>query len=234
MRNLSFRYAPDASAAIANVSLTIPAGSVVGFMGPNGSGKTTLVDLVSGLLLPQSGTLEVDGVPLDRGTRHAWQSTLAYVPQHAFLLDATLAENIALGVARERIDMDRLERAVQGARLDECVAALPHGVHELLGERGSRLSGGQRQRLSIARALYRDASVLILDEATSALDSATEGEIVETLNALRPGRTVLMVAHRTSSLRYCDLLVELNGGRVVRTGTYGQLMAMTKTLAAGR
>jgi ATP-binding cassette, subfamily B, bacterial PglK len=228
LRDVCFRYAADRPAAICNVSLAIPAGSVVGFVGPNGSGKTTLLDLVSALLVPQSGHIEVDGVVLDRTNRDAWQSSIAYVPQHAFLLDATLAENIALGISPDQIDHERLELAVQLARLTECLAALPKGFRERLGERGCRLSGGQRQRLAIARALYRNASLLILDEATSALDGTAEGEIVETLNTLRLNRTVLVIAHRTTSLRYCDLIFELEGGRVARAGTYGQIMSLAK------
>jgi ATP-binding cassette subfamily B protein len=200
-------------------------------MGPNGAGKTTLVDLITGLLVPQSGYIEVDGMVLPGADCGAWQSTIAYVPQQAFLLDATLAENIALGVPPEQIDRTRLECAVRAARLTECVAALPRGLWERLGERGSRLSGGQRQRLAIARALYRDASLLILDEATSALDSAAESDIVETLNTLRSGRTILLIAHRTTSLRYCDLIFELDRGKVIRAGTYGQLMAPARALA---
>jgi HlyD family secretion protein len=221
---VSFRYAPDRPAAVRGASLVIPAGSIVGFMGPNGSGKTTLLDLVSGLLVPQSGHIEVDGMRLDRTNCGAWQSTIAYVPQHVFLFEATLAQNIAFGTPPEQIDRERLESAVRLARLTECVAALPNGYEEWLGERGCGLSGGQRQRLAIARALYRDASLLILDEATSALDTAAEGEIAETLDLLRPNRTILVIAHRTSALRHCDLLFALSDGRVVGSGKYGQIV----------
>jgi HlyD family secretion protein len=221
---VSFRYAPDRPAAVRGASLVIPAGSIVGFMGPNGSGKTTLLDLVSGLLVPQSGHIEVDGMRLDRTNCGAWQSTIAYVPQHVFLFEATLAQNIAFGTPPEQIDRERLESAVRLARLTECVAALPNGYEEWLGERGCGLSGGQRQRLAIARALYRDASLLILDEATSALDTAAEGEIAETLDLLRPNRTILVIAHRTSALRHCDLVFALSDGRVVGSGKYGQIV----------
>ena len=193
LRDVSFRYAADRPPALSGFSLRIPAGTAVGFVGANGSGKTTLVDVLAGLLIPTSGHVEVDGVVLDRTSRGAWQSAIAYVPQHVFLLDATVAENIALGVPPDRIDRERLRSAVKLARLTECVTSLPKGYDEVLGERGCRLSGGQRQLLGIARALYRDASVLILDEATSALDNAAEDEIVATLNALRAGRTLLMI-----------------------------------------
>jgi ABC-type multidrug transport system fused ATPase/permease subunit len=227
---VSFRYAPDRPAAVLGASLVIPAGAIVGFIGPNGSGKTTLLDLVSGLLVPQSGHIEVDGMRLDRTNCVAWQSTIAYVPQQVILFEATLAENIAFGTPRAQIDRERLESAVRLARLTECVAALRNGYDEWLGA-GCGLSGGQRQRLAIARALYRDASLLILDEATSALDTAAEGEITETLDQLRPNRTILINAHRTSALRHCDIVFSLSDGRIVGTGKYGQLLP-ANTLAA--
>lgn len=231
LHEVCFHYSANGPAALSNVSLVIPAGAVIGFIGRNGSGKTTLLDLVSGLLAPQSGCIEVDGVTLDATNWNAWRATIAYVPQQAFLLDATFAENIALGVPVEQIDIARVETAVRQACLEQCVAAFPGGLQERLGERGSRLSGGQRQRLAIARALYRDASVLIMDEATSALDMAAETEIVEMLNTLRGGRTILVVAHRIQSLRYCDLIFELEDGRIVREGTYGQILATPRALA---
>lgn len=213
--DVGFRYAHDRPDAVSAVSLVVPAGGLVGLVGPNGSGKTTLIDLISGLLTPHSGHIEVDGMRLERTSCSAWQSTIAYVPQQVFLFDATLAENIACGTAGAAIDYARLDAAVRLARLTECVASLPNGYAELIGERGCRLSGGQRQRLAIARALYRDASLLILDEVTSSLDSTAESEIVETLYALRPHRTILMIAHRAAALRRCDLVYELRQGRVV-------------------
>jgi ATP-binding cassette, subfamily B, bacterial PglK len=219
---VSFRYAPNRPAAVLGASLVIPAGAIVGFVGPNGSGKTTLLDLVSGLLVPQSGHIEIDGMRLDRANCVAWQSTIAYVPQHITLFEATVAQNIAFGTPHAQIDRERLESAVRLARLTECVAALPNGYDEWLGA-GCALSGGQRQRLAIARALYRDASLLILDEATSALDTAAEGEITQTLDVLRPNRTILINAHRTSALRHCDLVFELCDGRIVGRAPYGRL-----------
>jgi ATP-binding cassette, subfamily B, bacterial PglK len=223
IHDVSFRYAVDRPPAISSLSLGVKAGSAVGFVGANGSGKTTLVDVIAGLLTPTSGHVEIDGVMLDHTNRGAWQSTLAYVPQNVFLLDATVAENIALGVPRERIDRERLESSVALSRLTEVVASLPNGYDEVLGDRGCRLSGGQRQRLGIARALYRDASVLILDEATSALDNTAEQEIIGTLNMLRPTRTLLLIAHRFSALRHCDIIHELRNGKIVRSGTYAEL-----------
>jgi ATP-binding cassette, subfamily B, bacterial PglK len=200
-------------------------------MGANGSGKTTLVDLVSGLLLPQSGHIEIDGVRLDGANRRAWQSTIAYVPQQVFLLEATLAENIAFGVPPAQIDRERLQSAVRSACLTECVAGFPDGYEERLGQGGRALSGGQRQRLALARALYRDASLLILDEATSALDVSAESEITGMLDSLRSDRTIVVIAHRTAALRPCDLVFELAGGKVIRSGKYAQLVPVKARVA---
>jgi len=220
LREVSFRYAADRPTAVSQLSLCIPAGAAVGLTGENGSGKTTLVDVLAGLLAPQSGHVEVDGIVLDHSNRGAWQSAIAYVPQHVFLLDATAAENIALGIPPARIDRERLEAAVRLTCLTECLASWRNGRDEVLGERGCRLSGGQRQRLGIARALYRNASLLILDEATSGLDAAAEEQIIDMLQSLRPARTLLLIAHRLSSLRHCDVIHELRSGRIVRSGTY--------------
>ncbi|HKF97762.1 MAG TPA: ABC transporter ATP-binding protein [Steroidobacteraceae bacterium] len=225
---VSYRYAPDRPDAVSGASLVIPAGALVGFAGPNGSGKTTLVDLICGLLAPHSGHIEVDGTRLERTSYRAWQSTIAYVPQQVFLFDSTLAENIACGIPAASIDYRRMEEAVRLARLTDCVAGLPGGYQEVIGERGCRLSGGQRQRLAIARALYRDASLLILDEVTSSLDSTAESEIVETLHALCSERTVLVVAHRAGALRLCDLVFELRNGKVVATTSNAPVVPMKR------
>lgn len=223
--------AREGAAAISNVSLRIPAGSIVGFIGANGSGKSTLLDIVAGLLVPVSGHLEVDGVVINELNVRAWQRRIAQVPQHIFLLDAPLIENIAFGVPTAQIDLERVHAAVRLAQLEECVAALPGGYYEMLGERGARLSGGQRQRLGIARALYRNASVLIMDEATSALDAVAESGIADSLLQLRRDRTILLIAHRVNTLRHCDMIVELDGGRIVRSGTYDGLLQAPKVRA---
>ncbi|HVS76304.1 MAG TPA: ATP-binding cassette domain-containing protein, partial [Steroidobacteraceae bacterium] len=222
---VSYRYAPDAAAALAGLSLRIPAGAMVGLVGDNGCGKTTLLDILAGLLVPESGVVAVDGIPIDAASRGAWQSTIAYVPQQVFLLDATLDENIALGAALGPRDRERLQAAVELARLRECAATLSESGSERLGERGARLSGGQRQRVAIARALFREASVLIMDEATSELDEEAERSIVAALEALRAGRTIILTAHRLSSLQHCDVIFELQGGRLARTWTYEALRA---------
>lgn len=217
LKEVSFRYQPDRPLSVANLSLVIQAGSCVGLIGANGSGKTTVVDLLAGLIVPQSGRVEIDGVGLEDSTRAAWQATVAYVPQHVFLFDATFAENVAIGVPRAQIDVARVETAIRMAQLSDCVASFSNGIDEVLGERGCRLSGGQRQRLGIARALYRQASVLILDEATSSLDNAAEEQIVDMLEQLRPRCTIVMIAHRMSALRHCDVIHEIRGGRIARS-----------------
>jgi ATP-binding cassette, subfamily B, bacterial PglK len=220
-----FHHMKDGRAAIAGLTLQIQAGTMVGFIGANGSGKTTLVDLLSGLLVPSAGHVEIDGLALDDVNRGSWLSNIAYVPQSIFLCDATVAENIALGVPHAQIDLTRVRRVARLARLDECVAGFANGYDERLGERGARLSGGQRQRLGIARALYRDAPVLIMDEATSSLDAASERDICDMLAACRPGRTMLVVAHRLNALRHCDVIHELQDGRINRSGTYQHMVA---------
>lgn len=224
LREVWFRHAGGSAPAVAGLDLRIPAGAVVGLIGANGSGKTTVLDLICGLLAPQSGTILADGIKLDEHNRAAWQSCIAYVPQQIFLLDGTVAENVAFGVPREHIDRERVRAAAQAVQLTECIAALPGGYCERLGERGAKLSGGQRQRLGIARALYRRAPIIILDEATSALDVAGEREIVDALIRHRHGATVVVVAHRPGGLRHCDVIHELCGGKIVRQMTYGQLV----------
>ena len=230
LRAVSFRYSTDRPAVLRDAALRIPAGAMVGFIGPNGSGKTTTVDLILGLLLPQSGCLEVDGILLDEANRHSWRSAVAYVPQQISLIDATLAENIALGVAATEINQVRMRSAAQMAKVDEFVALLPGGYAEILGERGVRLSGGQRQRIGIARALYRDASLLVLDEATSALDGSSEQEVVGALESLRGKCTIILIAHRLSTVRSCDLVFEFGDGRVVASGSYQQVVQQSERL----
>ena len=224
LRGASFHYRADRPRALSEVSLRIPAGSAVGIVGPNGSGKTTLVDLIAGLLVPDAGCVEVDGIALDDATRPAWQSRIAYVPQNIFLLDASVAQNIALGVPAATIDQGRLVEAARLARLDDLIATLPKGYQHRVGERGIELSGGQRQRIGIARALYKEASVLLLDEATNALDGLTEQEMIVTLERLRGRYTTILIAHRLSSVRSCELIFELEDGKLINSGTYDGLL----------
>jgi ABC-type multidrug transport system fused ATPase/permease subunit len=224
LKEVSFCYQADRLPAISRVSARIPANAAVGFVGPNGSGKTTLMDVIAGLLAPDTGYVEIDGIALDSTNAGAWQSRIAYVPQSIFLLDATIAQNIAFGVGKSSIDRHRIVEAARLAQLDDFVSSLPDAYDHRLGERGVRLSGGQRQRIGIARALYTDASVLILDEATNALDGLTEHELMATLLRLRGRYTVLLIAHRLSTVRACDLIFELDQGQIKASGTYNELL----------
>jgi ABC-type multidrug transport system fused ATPase/permease subunit len=229
LEEVSFRYEPDRPPAVSGVSLRIPAGAAVGFVGANGSGKTTLVDLIAGLLVPERGHIQVDGVRLDDANRGAWQSRIAYVPQNIFLLDTTIAQNVALSVTAGEVDRERLLTAARLAQLDEFIVTLPGGYDHMIGERGRRLSGGQRQRIGIARALYRDASVLIMDEATNALDGLTEQELMATIVRLRGRYTVILIAHRLSTVRACDVIFEFEQGKVAGSGSYDGLLRNSET-----
>jgi ABC-type multidrug transport system fused ATPase/permease subunit len=224
LKEVSFCYDPERSPALDGVSLRIPARGAVGFVGTNGAGKTTAVDVIAGLLVPGSGQIEVDGMPLSDANRAAWQGRIAYVPQSIFLFDASIAQNVALGIAPRAIDHERLLQAAQLSRLDEVVAALPGGYDYVVGERGVRLSGGQRQRLGIARALYADASVLIMDEATNALDGLTEQELMATIARLRGRYTLILIAHRLSTVRDCDVIFEFDAGKLTASGSYEWLL----------
>jgi ATP-binding cassette subfamily B protein len=214
---VSYRHAPDRDGGLTDVSLQIQAGTLVGLAGPNGSGKTTLADLLLGVLVPDAGTIHVDGMLLDERNRDGWLAFVAHVPQHVVLLDATVVQNVAFGAATAAIDVARVWEALRGARLASLVAALPQGLETSIGQNGARLSGGQRQRLGIARALYRRASLLVLDEPTSALDATTETDVVSLLRELRGRCTIVLITHRPSSLQSCDELFELDGGRLVRS-----------------
>jgi ATP-binding cassette subfamily B protein len=219
-----FRYTNDGPWVLDGLNLVIPKGARVGFVGSTGSGKSTTLDLLMGLLMPTQGVLLVDGHPI-RGKRiRAWQRTIAHVPQNIFLADTTLAENIAFGVPRGDIDMDRVRQVARQAQIAEFIESRPEGYNAYVGERGIRLSGGQRQRIGIARALYKQATVLVFDEATSALDNATEQSVMDAITALNRDLTVLLIAHRLTTVRRCDSIVELEGGRVVAQGTYDQLL----------
>ena len=214
LEEVSFTYPGPRPPALHGISVRIPRGSRVAIVGRTGSGKTTLADLLMGLLEPSSGQICIDGRPLDRNTRAAWQRSIAHVPQSAFLADTTIARNIAFGAPWAEIDLDRVRAAARDAHLDSFVAQLPDGYDTLVGERGIGLSGGQRQRLAIARAFYKDAPVVVLDEATSALDDETEAAIVASLDAMaRQGRTIVVIAHRPTSIVNCDLIIRLHEGR---------------------
>lgn len=220
--NLRFRYAGAESDALRDVDLSIRPGEQIGICGPTGGGKTTLVDLLAGLLVPTEGTVTVDGQDL-REVAHRWYQNLGFVSQMAFLTDETIRRNIALGVADDRIDEDAVWEAVHLAQLEDVIAGMPDGLETIVGERGVRISGGQRQRLAIARALYRQPEVLILDEGTSALDNTTESALMQAIESFRGERTIVLIAHRLSTVRKCDRVVFIEAGRIAGVGSYEEL-----------
>jgi ATP-binding cassette subfamily C protein len=208
-------------------------GESLGIVGATGSGKSTLVDVLLGLLRPTAGQLLLDGKPLN-GHERAWQRLIGYVPQAPYLLDDTIRRNIAFGVGDTLIDEHRVARASTLAQLEDVVRHLPQGLDTPLGERGARLSGGQQQRVAIARALYGDPAVLVFDEATAALDNQTEREVTRAIAALHGTRTLIVIAHRLSTVAACDRLIFLEGGRIAAAGTYQELLSHPafKTMAA--
>lgn len=219
-----YRYSVDGPWVLNEFNLIIPKGARVGFVGSTGSGKSTTMDLLMGLLLPTEGVLLVDGQPIIGSRLRAWQQSIAHVPQNIYLADTTLAENIAFGVPKKNIDFSRVQQAARQAQIAEFIESRPEGYQAYVGERGIRLSGGQRQRIGIARALYKRASVLVFDEATSALDNTTEKFVMDAIEGLSKGLTILIIAHRLSTVRRCDTIIELEHGRVVAQGTYEQLL----------
>jgi len=221
---LTFAYQAGGPVVLKQIDLTIRKGERIGIIGATGSGKSTLMDIIMGLLAPVSGSLLVDGIRIDASTRQAWQKHIAHVPQAIFLSDSTIEENIAFGVPLAEIDHDRVRAAARQAQIADLIEGMPNGYRSMVGERGGRLSGGQRQRIGIARALYKQADVIVLDEATSALDNATERFVMDAIDALHADLTVVMIAHRLTSLQKCDWIVELAGGKVVRIGNYDEIV----------
>jgi ABC-type multidrug transport system fused ATPase/permease subunit len=230
LKDVRFRYPGTDRDTLNGLSLTIPARKTVGIVGGTGAGKTTTIDLILGLFAPDGGEIRVDGVVLDRTTTAAWQSRLGYVPQAIYLSDNTVAGNIAFGIASDQIDMKAVERAARIANLhDFVVGEMPEGYATIVGERGVRLSGGQRQRIGIARALYHDPDVLILDEATSALDNLTEKAVMDAVHNLGHDKTIIMIAHRLSTVEGCDTIFLLERGRLAAEGTFADLVASNET-----
>jgi ATP-binding cassette, subfamily B, bacterial PglK len=221
--DVSFAYPTRPRApAIAHVTFDIRRGSMVAFTGETGSGKTTLADLLMGLIQPTAGQILIDATRLTAANTRRWQRSIAHVPQSIFLADASVAENIALSRAHEPVDASRIAAALRTAQLDDFVASLPEAQETLIGERGVRLSGGQRQRLGLARAIYKEAPVLVLDEPTSALDDTTEAAVMDALERLKKeGRTIVVIAHRLSTLSRCDTVVRLHNGRILESEHIG-------------
>ncbi len=223
-RGISFTYPGKARPALDDIGFAIRKGEMVGIVGPSGAGKSTIIDILCGLIPPDSGQVLVDGFDV-QGDLRGWQSLIGYVPQSVFLLDDTIRANIAYGVPAHEVDNDAVLRALETAALAPLVATLPDGIDTNVGERGVAVSGGQRQRIAIARALYRNAPILVLDEATSALDSATEREITETLRNIYGKKTIIVIAHRLNTVKDADRIYLLEDGRLESSGTFAELEA---------
>jgi ATP-binding cassette subfamily B protein len=228
LKKLDFRYNNQSPFVLKQINLTILKGDRIGFIGNTGSGKSTLLDIVMGLLHPTAGTLEIDNRPVTHVNKRAWQSHIAHVPQAIFLTDSTIAENIAFGVPKEHIDLQRIKQVAQQAQIAESIEKLPKQYDTFVGERGVRLSGGQRQRIGIARALYKRANVIVFDEATSALDNGTEESVMQAIECLGQDLTLLIIAHRITTLRNCKQIVELHNGEIKRMGTYQEMIGVKR------
>ena len=228
LTDVSFKYPTAATASLQNVSLVVKRGEAVGFVGPSGAGKSTLVDVILGLFAPTSGVVKVDGQDVQQNLRN-WQNQIGYVPQAIYLTDDTLRRNVAFGLNDENIDDNLVRNAIRLAQLEEFVATLPEKLETVVGERGVRLSGGQRQRIGIARALYHNPSVLVLDEATSSLDTPTEHGVMQAVQALQGSKTVLIVAHRLSTVEYCDRLYKIENARITEEGTFHEVVQRSTT-----
>jgi len=220
LKNTSFRYTPENDYVIQNIDLSINKGDCIGFVGETGSGKSTIIDIIIGLLAPTSGNIEIDGTQVDEGNQQAWQQHIAHVPQMIFLMDSSIAENIAFGISKDQIDMDRVRYAAEQAQIAEIIESWPEGYRTIVGEQGVRLSGGQRQRIGIARALYCQADVIVLDEATSALDNETEIAVIEAIENMSENITIIMIAHRYSTLRACNEIIQVGNGTITSAGNY--------------
>lgn len=229
IESLTYSYPNAEVVGLRDVTVTIPVGSTLGIVGSTGAGKTTLVDLVLGLLTPSSGGIRVDGVLVTEQNRRMWQANIGYVPQDIFLVDASLSANIAMGIPEEDVNYLRIRECARQAQIDRFIEEeLPLGYDTQVGERGVRLSGGQRQRIGIARALYHDPAIIVFDEATSALDNLTEQDVMRAVGALQGRKTIIMIAHRISTVKNCDQIVVLEKGRVVGHGTFDALTASNK------
>jgi len=224
LNNLNFRYIEDSSWVLKNVNLSLKKGSRIGFIGATGSGKSTLLDIIMGLLPPTEGGLIIDNQIINTQNRRAWQAHIAHVPQNIYLSDSTIEENIAFGIEKEKIDHQRVKKAAQQAQIAQLIEQWKDGYQTFVGERGVRLSGGQRQRIGIARALYKQANVLIFDEATSALDNETEQAVMDAIEGLNKEVTILIIAHRLTTLKDCDKIIKLEKDYAVRIGSYEEVI----------
>jgi ABC-type multidrug transport system fused ATPase/permease subunit len=230
LNSVYFRYGDEEGPwLLEDFSLTIPKGARVGFVGTTASGKSTMLDLIMGLLAPNQGQILVDGKPIIGKLLRHWQQSIAHVPQNIYLADITIAENIAFGVQKDAVDLERVKRVAHQAQIAEFIEESPMGYQTRVGEQGVRLSGGQRQRIGIARALYKQAGVLVFDEATSALDNTTEQAVMQAIEGLSNDLTILMIAHRITTVQGCDIIIELDRGRLVGQGSYSQLLRSSES-----
>jgi ATP-binding cassette subfamily C protein len=223
LKNIWYKYPNSDDYVLKGINLTIQKNTAIGFVGPTGVGKSTIVDVILGLLESEKGQVLVDGEDIVNNKR-AWQNNVGYIPQFIYLSDDTMRNNIAFGIPESSISEEKIEAAVEAAQLKEFVDRLPDGLDSIVGEDGVRLSGGQRQRIGIARALYDNPDVLIMDEATSSLDNLTEQNVIAAIEAIKGERTIIMIAHRLSTVKNCDQLYLLEDGQVVQQGTYGELL----------
>ena len=226
LTNLDFRYTKESPWVVKNINLSLKKGSRIGFIGATGSGKSTLLDIVMGLLSPTNGELIIDQQSINAQNLRAWQAHIAHVPQSIYLTDSSVAENIAFGIPKDKINYQRVKKAAQQAQIAELIEQWKDGYKTFVGERGVRLSGGQRQRIGIARALYKKANILIFDEATSALDSETEREVMTVIENLGKEVTVLIIAHRLTTLKECDKIVKLDKNYTIQILTYKEVMSL--------
>ena len=224
LNNVSFTYPNKDISALNDININIPVNTTVGFVGESGSGKSTTIDILLGLISPTIGQLMLDNVVIDDKNRQFWQKNIGFVPQSIFLSEGSIAENIAFGLRKEDIDLDKVHNAVKLAHLESLVESLSEGVNTKVGERGVQISGGQRQRIGIARALYNQADVLVFDEATSALDGITEKVIMDAINELSGQKTIVLIAHRLKTVKNCDIIYLMEQGRVIEQGTYQELV----------
>jgi ATP-binding cassette, subfamily B, bacterial PglK len=227
-KNVSYQYPKGCAEAISDINISISKGSVIGLVGPSGAGKTTIVDILLGLLEPQQGRILVDGKDINEDVRR-WQMNVSYIPQFIYLSDDTIRRNIAFGLPDDEIMESQIEKALVTAQLGPLIQELPGGLDTFVGERGIRLSGGQRQRIGIARALYNNPQLLIMDEATSALDNITERFVIESIESLRHDRTIVMIAHRLTTVRNCEVIYLINKGRILEQGSYDYLLENSRT-----